>query len=75
MLSAYIPDFEIALIEIDQADVLSNGRNGVQSRIVVGIVQGFDLLEKSSFAGVVESKEEDGVFLKVNLVSQLSSVE
>jgi hypothetical protein len=69
VLSAYVPDLEIALIEVDQADVLSNGRNGVQSRIVVGVVQALNLLEEGSFAGVVESKEEDGVFWTVNLVS------
>jgi len=62
VLTAYIPDFEVTLSEIYQADILSDSRNGVQSWIVVWVVQALDLLEQCSLACIVEPKKEDGVF-------------
>lgn len=62
VLSAYIPDLEIALVEVDQADILPNGGNGVQSRIVLRIVQAFYLLKQCGLSSIVKAKKEDGVF-------------
>jgi hypothetical protein len=62
VLSAYIPDFEVTFSEIDQADILPDSRNGVQSWVVIRVVQALDLLEQCSFTCIVESKKEDGVF-------------
>ena len=71
MLSTYVPDLEVALIEVDQADVLPDRRDCVQARIVIRIVQALDLLEQSGFASVVKSEEEDGVFCEATIVSLL----
>lgn len=62
MLAAYVPDFKITLSKIDQADILSDSRDGVQSRVVIRVVQALDLLEQCSLACIVESKKKDGVF-------------
>ena len=62
MLSSYVPDLEVALVEVDQADILSNSGDCVQSRIVFRVIQALDLLEQCSFACIVESKKQDGVF-------------
>jgi len=64
VLSAYVPDFEVTLSEVYQADILSNSRNGVQSWIVIRVVQALDLLEQCGFACIVEPEKEDGVFCK-----------
>lgn len=61
MLSANIPDLEVACAKVHQADVLPDCRDGVQSRIVIWIVRALDLLEESGFAGIVEPEEQDGV--------------
>lgn len=61
MLSANIPDLEITCAKVYQADVLPDCRDGVQSRVVIWIVRALDLLEESSFAGIVEPEEQDGV--------------
>lgn len=45
MLSSYVPDFEVTLSEVDQADILPDSRDGVQSCIVIRVVQALDLLE------------------------------
>jgi hypothetical protein len=65
VLTSYVPDLEVALVEVDQADILSNSGDRVQSRIVFRVIQALDLLKQSSFAGVVQSEEEDGVFWEV----------
>lgn len=62
MLPTHIPDLEIHIVEIDQADVLPDGGHGVDFCGTVGwVVEGFDLLEEGGFAGIVEAEEEDGV--------------
>lgn len=53
MLSSYVPHLEVALIEVDQADILSHGRDCIQSRIVLRVIQALDLLKQSGFAGIV----------------------
>jgi hypothetical protein len=73
MLSTYVPDLKVALIEGNQADILADGRNSVQSRIMVRVVQALYLLEQSSFAGIVKAEEEDRVFWQVIIVSDLRS--
>lgn len=69
MLSTNIPDLEVAFTKLDQANILADGRDSVQSCIVVRVVQALYLLKKSSFAGIVEPKKEDGVFYESRAVS------
>ena len=67
VLSTHVPDLQVTLAEVYQADVLPNSRDGVQSCIVIRVVQALDLLEQCSLACIVEPKKEDGVFCKCNL--------
>lgn len=71
-LAADVPEFEVHVWEGDGSDVLADGGDGVAGCWVgfVGggggegggggrVVKGFDLVEESGFAGIVEAKEED----------------
>lgn len=65
MLSANIPYLEVngwvRWWEFDGRDVLADSGHGFQVWVRGG-VGGFDLFEERGFAGIVEAKEEDGVF-------------
>ena len=66
MLPAYIPDLEIHIWKRYSSDILADGRDGGFCGGGGGGggegVEGFDGVEEGGFAGVVEAKEEDGVF-------------
>jgi len=62
MLPTDVPDLQIHIVQIDQADVLADGGHGIEFGLVGRVVKGFDLFEQGGFAGVVEAEKEDGVF-------------
>ena len=63
VLATHIPDFEVHVRQVDGRDVLADRRHRfVRGCGVVGEVEGFDAGEEGRFAGIVEAKEENGVF-------------
>ena len=64
VLAAYVPDFEVYVVEGDGGDVLADGGDGGFWGVGRGGggVEGFYGGEEGGFAGVVEAEEEDGVF-------------
>lgn len=62
VLAADVPKLEVAVCALAGRDVLADGWDGLEVRVRVRGVEGFDLLEEGGLAGVVEAKEEDGIF-------------
>ena len=66
MLTANVPYLEVERVrwrELDGSYVLADGRNGSEVWMVGG-EGSFYLLEKSGFAGIVKTEQEDGVFCR-----------